>query len=500
MTAKAALPQPPRAPTTATPPKTSPARANPQPDAGGATSSRPQPHFPKPSPAAARVSGAQFAAVQLLKLESEMRQVRTPAELAYFMANETRLLTNAQQVAVFSASRRNRQTVSAVSAVAQIDRTSPLVLWFEDLVAALSEGHGLAEPRELDAGAFPTSQPQMRDSYPLRHLLWIPLLDPDGKVIGGLLQARAKPWSEHDIAITRHLAGACAHTSLALRGSESIYGRPLGLLKPRPLFLIAVLMGLMFLTPIPMSALAPVEVAPRDPFIVTAGVDGVIESVLVEPNAPVKKGEPLVRMADTVLKNRFEIAEREVLVAEAKYKKASQLAFVDMRGRHDLALAGAELELKTAERDFARDLLARSVITAGQDGVAVYSDKNELIGRSVAVGEKLMEIADPAATEFRIDLPVSDAIVLSERARVKVFLDADPLNPIETQLVRADFRARPRSGDVVAFRLVAAGPEGEAKINRLGVRGTAQIYGTQVTLGFYLFRRPISAARQWLGL
>ena len=34
---------------------------------------------------------------------------------------------------------------------------------------------------------------------------------------------------------------------------------------------------------------------------------------------------------------------------------------------------------------------------------------------------------------------------------------------------------------------------------RIGLRGTARIYGGDTTLFYYLLRRPITAARQWLG-
>jgi hypothetical protein len=38
------------------------------------------------------------------------------------------------------------------------------------------------------------------------------------------------------------------------------------------------------------------------------------------------------------------------------------------------------------------------------------------------------------------------------------------------------------------------------KLPRIGHRGTAQLIGEWVPLGFYLFRRPIAAARQYLGM
>jgi hypothetical protein len=35
---------------------------------------------------------------------------------------------------------------------------------------------------------------------------------------------------------------------------------------------------------------------------------------------------------------------------------------------------------------------------------------------------------------------------------------------------------------------------------RLGLRGSARLDGQEVSLGYFLLRRPISAVRQWLGL
>jgi hypothetical protein len=39
-----------------------------------------------------------------------------------------------------------------------------------------------------------------------------------------------------------------------------------------------------------------------------------------------------------------------------------------------------------------------------------------------------------------------------------------------------------------------------AHMPRIGLRGTAKIYGEKVTLFYYLARRPLAAARQFLGL
>jgi hypothetical protein len=435
----------------------------------------------------------------LLKLEADLRQLPSLAAFEYFTANETRFVTRSQQTFVFSIDQRAKPRVTAVSAITTVDRAAPLICWIEAQVMKLSTEHGLDSVQEFKADSFELPAGIKDTGYPLQYLVWVPLLDLKKNVIGGLLQARITPWTEADLTVSQHVAGACSYAFIALNAQVTGWRRPKWLSRKLIAATIAILLLLGFV-PVSMSALAPVEVTPQKPFIVTAPLEGVIERVLVEPNAAVKKGQPLIRMADTVLKNRLEVAEREVRVAKAKVKKASQLAFVDVRGRHQLGVVRAELALRTAEHRYARDLLERSLIKAERDGIAFYTDPQDLVGRPAAVGERLMELADPKRLQFRIDLPVADSIVLSDGARVKVFLDSDPLNPIEARLVRADFQARIRDNKQLAFRLIAKIDPNEKRPLRLGVRGTAQVYSDKVPLAFYLFRRPVSALRQWLGI
>jgi HlyD family secretion protein len=162
-----------------------------------------------------------------------------------------------------------------------------------------------------------------------------------------------------------------------------------------------------------------------------------------------------VKLADTTLKNRLEVASREVDVAEARLKQTNQVAFSDPRGMHDIGIARAELAVKVSEREFARDLLAKSEIRAQREGIAVYSDKRDLLGRPVAVGERLLEVADAKSIEARIDLPVADAIALSQGGRVKLFLDSDPLTPWHAQVKRADYKAKIGDNEIVSFKITA---------------------------------------------
>lgn len=456
------------------------------------------------APAPAAVTGppadqVNAATAALLQLQSDLLGIRTRAELAYFVANEPRVILRAQQIVVLARGSRGDMRVRAVSSVTQVERSSPAILWFESVAAALDRAHGLAVDCGFKSTAFGGGYQAFGKSYPLGHLLWVPWLDGEGRVFAGMLMARTTPFTSQEAALGRHLAGSFSQAWRAV--GEPGWRKSRMIRASRKTLVGGAIAALLALAiPVPMTALAPVETAPRAPSIVTAGVEGVIQGVLVEPNQPIVAGQALVRMVDTTLRNRFEVAEREVGVAAMRYKKASQLAFSDIRGRHELAIAQAELELKTSERNYAADLLERAEIKADRGGIAFFADKKDLVGKPIAVGEKLMEIANPSEIEFRIDLAVADAIVLRDEARVKIFLDSDPMRSIEARVVRAAYRARVRENQQLAFRLVAeADPEAVAAL-RLGARGTAQIYSDRVPLGFYLLRRPLAAARQWLGL
>ncbi len=402
--------------------------------------------------ARAKLASAQAAAA-LVKLEAKLRQLRSTTDLLYFIANEFRLFARAQQVFVFNNNTRGSATVAAVSGLSHVDKFAPLIVAVQELVKSLNRKHGLQSSHEIDLAAQNSLNTFLSQTYPMPNLLWVPFLSNSKQVLGGMLLARREPWSATDISIAEHLAGAAAYAWIVLRPQRIISLRELRMRKYQAAAAAAIV-AVSFL-PVSMTALAPVEVAPKQASIVTSGLDGVIEEVNVDPNTPVKAGAPLVRLSDTAMRSRYEIAEREVRVAQAREKRAAQVALAEKSGRHELAIAQAELQVKLAERDYAKEMLERTVVRAARDGVAFFAAKEDLIGRPVAAGEKLMDIVDPGRLQFNINLPVADAIVLKPGARVKVFLDFDPINPIDATLVRSAYKARQNESTTLVYRLIA---------------------------------------------
>ncbi len=62
-----------------------------------------------------------------------------------------------------------------------------------------------------------------------------------------------------------------------------------------------------------------------------------------------------------------------------------------------------------------------------------------------------------------------------------------------------DYRAEQTDAGELAFRIRGDFDE-SAALPRLGMRGTAKIYGERVSLGYFIFRKPMVTVRRWLGV
>ncbi len=448
------------------------------------------------------MTGAQqpFAALStLLQLEGMARDAQSISELQFLIANETRRLIVYRQAYVFR-SRRNQRLpyqVEAASSVSVVERDAPLIRWLERVVGTLKSVREATEPICVSETDCPDDLKDEWKEFSFSYALWCPLRLSDKSCVGGLWLVKEGPWLDDELILVKRLCETYAHAWNALRRQGTVGFRER---IPRPL-LWAALLGVfaaLFL-PVRLSTLAPAEVIAKDPAVVSAPMDGVIADILVPPNTFVHEGQTLLMYEDTNLRNQYEVGEKNLAVALAQYHKAARAAFSDPESKAQVPLLKAEAELRETERDYTRELLEQVEVKAPQAGLLLYSDKADWIGRPVVVGERIMEIADPARVEVRIDLPVSDAIVLREGAPVKVFLNASPLNSLPAEVSHASYHAEVLPGDVLAYR-VKARLESSATDVRIGWQGTAKIYGEDVSLFFLLFRRPISAFRQFMGL
>lgn len=452
-----------------------------------------------PPPQADAAQDSRSAAEQLLQLEGQARHISSIDELQCFMANESRKLVTYRQAIVLSRKSAKKFAVNSISSLAMVDGHSPFVHWIEQITSGLINDVDSTQIREFSlAGYSDTDSAQLKE-YPFLAALWVPLLDQESQVFGALLLTSEKPWQASQITVCQRLADCYSHAWRALQKHPRSWRSRVRSAKKIGVIGALLCLGAMFL-PVPLTTLAPAEVVAAAPLISSAPINGVITELFVDPNHAVEKGQLLYKFEDTDLRNQYDIADQQVHVAAAKLKRARQSAFDSAKDAHNIAIFEAELSRSELERDYAKEQLGLIEVRSTIRGIALYNDKNDWIGKPVVVGEEVMRIANPSNIKFLFEVPVKDSINLVPNAQARVYLDADPLQPIETDITTSSYRAVELPGQKLGYKVTAQLRTTADTKPRIGQRGTAKIYGEQTSLFFYLFRRPITAVRQYLGI
>lgn len=335
----------------------------------------------------------------------------------------------------------------------------------------------------------------------LKQLYWSPF-NTKNKYYGGLLYCRHTPWCRSEEEIIQllsyhYLFLLQQHRFGSLRVSGSDKKRGIKYLSICAVFILFMAL------PVRLSVLAPAEIVPRTPIPITAPLTGIISQVLVKPNQPVKQGDILYQYEPIELQNNYQIKLEQLQVAESRYKTALQNTLVQYNNQA-FAQQKAEYELAKAQLKLSKEQLAFTHVTAPKDGVILFGDTQTLIGKPVTIGERIMYLSDPNDTELSIALGVQDFTPLQQGNEVLFFRNAEATTPISGLLTSISYFPDIKPGIGLNYPLRA-----KLKINtsvankelvRIGLQGTAKVYGEQVTLFYYLFRRPLTAVRQWLGL
>lgn len=430
-------------------------------------------------------------------LEARARAAHSVVELAFSLANDPYALQPFRQALVFAA---RDDALLAVSGLARPSEDSPYLVWLRRawpwLKPRLAAAPGWFAP---DAASLPAEILDGWQEWWPAGLFALPLARRDGEPLGWLCLLLDAPPPAATVAALEHLAPTWAYCWEMLAGPTRPRWRDRWRqLDRRHRRWLVIALAALLLFPVRQSALAPAEVVALDAEAVASPLDGVIKAIHVRPNQPVKAGQPLYSLDETTLRNRLEVAQKSVSVADAELLSATQRAFDNPQSKADLALLGGRAHEKRAELAAIQTQLARIDVLASRDGVAVFADPNDWLGRPVVTGERIMLLADPERPGILIHLPVADAIALDVGAPVKLFLTVMPLSPLAARITETSYQAVPAPDGVASYRLRAAFADA-GEHARIGLRGTAKVYGDWVVLGYYLLRRPLATLREWSG-
>lgn len=438
---------------------------------------------------------------RFLQLEKQARHASTPESLGFIIVNETRRLIRYDQAVLWKRSASGRVSVQAVSGIAEFSDETPYIHWLKKVLADQLGKDVAGQVHKISPDDVPASEQKDWNEWVGNDALWIPFRDRDNQIRGGLFLVRASGnWQSGEKALLERIADAYAHAVLALeQAGRKKMGAPHSVGSRRKRSIAVIITAVVLLIPVRQSALAPAEIIPLDPVLVTSPLEGVVSEVHVQPNSAVRKGERLFSLDDTTLRNKYQVALKAADVAQAEYLRAAQKAFKDEASKSELSMLRAQVSLRQAEAQYTEELLGKVDVYAERDGIAIFTAANDWLGKPVIVGEKVMTLADPAQAEMQLWLPVDDAISLESGAEVKLFLNTDPVNPLAGTLRETSYEPQVTADGNLAFQLKAS-IDTTREPPRIGLKGTGKIYGKRVLLVNYLFRRPVSALRRFTGL
>ncbi len=483
------------------------------------TANKPQSPPQKPVPKAGDVDGRLQLLLTLISLLKGARHKEKKSELEFMMVNQTYNLIP-YRTCIYWVWDGHEAKVKVASGLVQVDENGAYALWLgkvlggvvrkaESSVTKIKEGSNSDEKSYVKVvGITPAqcSDAEAKDwkQWAAAHAQCVIFRDTQDKISGGLWLDRDMPFNEVETAFLEDLSDNYAYALQqfdrgSAAGKEKIFKSIFGLSRGKIRLLVIISFFSMFI-PVRMSATAPAEIVARAPYMVSVPFDGIIETIEVTPGQVVKKGDILVRMDSTMLKNKSEVMAREMETAVVAYTQTEREAFSDRAKLADINILKAQAEQKGAEKKFADDLLSKAEIRAERDGIVIFSDANALRGKPVQTGEQIMLLADPQDSELLIRVPVDAMIEIDESISARFFLNISPLGFKDARYQSIGYQATPDPDGLLTYKVRAKFDSNIGEENpRIGLTGTGKVYGKKTILVFNVLRRPLVTLRQKMG-
>lgn len=432
----------------------------------------------------------------LIRYEAELVAAASAAEAGFVAVNRLGMVLPYRLAVLLHPDALRGARVGSVSHLSEVDENAPFAQWLGRLVRLCGK-----EPVVVLTQA--TAPAELAGDW----AEWLPeqavlckLAAPGGGDLGWILVAFD---AEIDAPAVSLLQLACRQVSLVLAAWHGRSWRMRWRGQSRrtrtiPLIALGVAVALLLL-PVRLSALAPAEVTPVNPASIAAPIDGVLARFNVAPNTLVKAGAVVASIDDTVVRNRYAMSVKGLDVARAEFARAGSKSFADDQSRSELLTLKARIDERGADVAYNEELLGRIQLRAPIDGLVIYSSPDEWVGRPLVTGERIAMVANPARASLTLHLPAEDAIDIEPGSKVRFYQNISPLDSLEAHVTETGYETQNTVDAGLAYVLRAEFETG-AEPPRLGLRGTAKIYGHYVPLGYYLLRRPLGALRRMLGV
>jgi hypothetical protein len=422
-------------------------------------------------------------------------------ELSYRALNRSVELAPFHRATLWDATRKPPRFLG-VSGRVDADTYSPLREAWQRLTAALPEP-GAA--RVLSARDFPGLSEQwatLDKASSGLSVAHVPLPGRD-RVLAFLWLERwsGAPWQEEEVRLLESLgAGYGAVWDKLLRRRDLPERLALFFKRRAALFgVLALVLAVALLWRMPLRVVAPCEIVPLDPTVVTAPLNGVVAEISVAPGQVVKAGDTLFVYDKRVALEDLKVARQQVQIIQQSLTRAKMQAFGSEEARADVALLELKLDQERIKLQLSESNFSKLEVRAERPGAVVINDPFEWRGKPVRIGEQVLMLVDPASTKLRVWLAEDDHIAFDPKVPVKVLLNAFPEDTQRAVLnyVAQGVSVSPKGAPSVMAEAAWITPDPALKA---GLQGVAVTYGEEVSLAYWLLRKPWAALRRLVGI
>lgn len=437
-------------------------------------------------------------AIVFLDFQKEIRLAEDEKQLNFLIANKSHKIFSYSQAVVFSF-RNNKFVIDAVSATSSLNKNSPYLSWLERIFLPYLNSTYANKISFINKADCPKELTTDWQEYLQEEVAFCPLVDGDDDILcGGVLYINNRNFNDDEQKWIEELQLIFIQAK-QLSNYKPKKATPRILAKNKSVIKIAaVIILLIMFIPIPQTIIAPAEISPKDPLVISSSLDGVISKINVLPNQVVKKNQSLFQLDKITLEHNYKNAKNDLYVSNEKYRQAFQHTYMHDKSEIHISLLKQEVKKNQLKVNYQKSLLSRSDIVAPADGIVFFSSPKDWLGKPVQIGSKVMLLALGQKKQIDIYIPVKDMLQFKKGDLVKFFPNTSPLSSINAKIDYISTSTTFSQEQVLSFFVVAKLPA-NSKLTTLGSHGVAKVYSNSVSIFYYLFRRPIIYIQSLIG-
>ncbi len=423
-----------------------------------------------------------LAAISHLSLKA----FKAPSQqaLIFIILNDTVPIIGYNRAVLWKLSKHKKPPqLLGISGQAKVTANTELSRRWQDIIQAITNPK---KPQLINDPDLPTTT----------SILWIPIFTHEKLELGLWLERwNNNPWQQQEIDILNFLIqnyGAAWEKFSKKITLKTFTKKPI-------LIGIGIAVFLLMFLRVPLRVVAPCEIVPKDPIVITAPLEGIIEKIIVQPGDTVKKGELLFYYDKRVPLQELRVAQKKVDIINSEVNRATAQAQKDKKALSELAIAALKLKKEQLELELAEYRASQLDVESPINGVALIDDPEEWHGKPVKIGEKVLIIANPEETKIRMWVPEDDNINLKPNIPIKIFLNVNPETSEEAHLTYIANYTLVSEKSVTSF-IAEAEWVGHPKDIKLGLKGSAILYGENVSLFYWIVRKPWAYFRRFIGM